>query len=303
MNASNTPTPLKIITADERLKETRGIKGVLTGISGIGKTSQLWTLDPAHTLFLNLEAGELAVQGWPGDEIRIRDWGRARDLACWIGGANPAMHEDQPYSRQDFERVCAAFGDPARLDKYETIFVDSISVASRICLGWCKGQPQAQSDRSGKPDLRGAYGLLGQEMIGWLTHLQHTPRKNIWLVGLLDKKLDDFGKPYFALQVEGSKTGLELPGIVDEVITLTEIRPKEGKSFRAFVATTINDFGFPAKDRSGRLLMLEPAHLGRLMAKIRSPRDPNAGKTLEFGLPEGVDPVATPTENSRTQGV
>ena len=38
--------------------------------------------------------------------------------------------------------------------------------------------------------MRGAYGLLGQEMIGWLTHLQHTPDKNVWLVGLLDRMSD-----------------------------------------------------------------------------------------------------------------
>ena len=31
--------PLRIITADERLREARGIKGVLTGTSGIGKTT------------------------------------------------------------------------------------------------------------------------------------------------------------------------------------------------------------------------------------------------------------------------
>jgi ABC-type transport system involved in cytochrome bd biosynthesis fused ATPase/permease subunit len=62
--------------------EARGIKGVLTGTSGIGKTTQLLTLDPQRTLFLNLEAGELAVQGWPGDEVRIRDWEGARDLAA-----------------------------------------------------------------------------------------------------------------------------------------------------------------------------------------------------------------------------
>lgn len=62
-----------------------------------------------------------------------------------------------------------------------------------VCLQWAKGQPQATSDRSGKADMRGAYGLLGQEMIGWLTHLQHTPDKNVWLVGLLDKRLSDIG--------------------------------------------------------------------------------------------------------------
>ena len=108
---------LRIITADERLAEPRGIKGVLTGIAGIGKTSQLWTLDAARTLFLNLEAGELAVQGWPGDEVRIRDWELARDLACWIGGPNPAMRPDQSYSQEHFRRVCDGFGDPALLEQ------------------------------------------------------------------------------------------------------------------------------------------------------------------------------------------
>jgi hypothetical protein len=131
--------PIRIITADERLREVRGIKGVLTGTSGIGKTTQLLTLDPQRTLFLNLEAGELAVQGWPGDEILIRDWEVARDLAALIGGANPAMRDDQPYGMGHFARVCAAFGPASQLDKYDTVFVDSISVASRICLQWCKG--------------------------------------------------------------------------------------------------------------------------------------------------------------------
>lgn len=37
--------------------------------------------------------------------------------------------------------------------------MDSITVASRLCLHWCKGKPQATSDRSGKPDMRSAYGI------------------------------------------------------------------------------------------------------------------------------------------------
>lgn len=289
MSAPFSSGPLQIITADERLKDRRGIKGVLTGTSGIGKTSQLWTLNPDKTLFLNLEAGELAVQGWPGDEIRIRDWDRARDLACWIGGPNPAMRDDQSYSRADYARVCNAFGPPNVLEKYDTIFVDSITVASRLCLQWAKGQPQAMSDRSGKADMRAAYGLLGQEMIGWLTHLQHTPDKNVWLVGLLDKRLDDFNRPFFSLQIEGSKTGLELPGIVDEIVTLADIRPAEGTPYRAFVCTTLNEFGFPAKDRSGRLTTIEPAHLGRLMDKIRGPLSAPPAARLDFDLPTNSD--------------
>jgi len=292
---NNAPTSrLRIITADERLAEARGIKGVLTGPSGIGKTSQLWALDPTTTLFLNLEAGELAVAGWPGDEIRLRDWDLARDIACWIGGANPAMRDDQPYSAAHYARVCAAFGSPEQLVKYQTVFVDSITVASRLCLQWCKGQPQAVSDRSGKQDMRGAYGLLGQEMITWVTHLQHVPDKNVWLVGILDKRLDDFNRPYFALQVEGTKTGLELPGVVDELITLAELRTEQGEPYRAFICTTLNPFSFPAKDRSGRLGTIEEPHLGRLMEKIRRPTTAPPTAHFQVTLPAADAAALTP---------
>jgi hypothetical protein len=265
---------LPIISADERLKERKGIKGCILGKSGIGKTSLLWTLDPAKTLFLDLEAGDLAVEGWQGDALRPRTWQECRDFAVFIGGANPALRPEQPYSQAHFDACCERYGDPATLDAYDTIFIDSITVAGRLCLGWCKGQPQAVSERTGKEDLRGAYGLHGQEMIGWLTHLQHTRGKNVWFVGILDEKTDDFNRRYYQLQIDGSKTGLELPGIVDQVITMAEIRPDEGASYRAFVCHTINPFGYPAKDRSGRLDSLEKPHLGELMAKIRAPIAP-----------------------------
>jgi len=162
---------LPIISADQRLAERRGVKGVLVGKSGIGKTSQLWTLQPTTTLFFDLEAGDLAVEGWAGDTLRPRTWQECRDFAVFIGGPNPALREDQPFSPAHFDAVCARFGSPLVLDRYETLFVDSITVAGRLCLQWCKGQPQAFSEKTGKPDTRGAYGLMGQEMIAWLTHL------------------------------------------------------------------------------------------------------------------------------------
>ena len=276
---------LPIITADQRLAEHRGVKGVLVGKSGIGKTSQLWTLPPASTLFFDLEAGDLAVEGYAGDTIRPRTWQECRDFAVFIGGPNPALRDDQPYSAAHFQAVSQQFGDPAALDKYETIFVDSITVAGRLCLQWCKGQPQAYSEKTGKPDSRGAYGLMGQEMIGWLTHLQHTRRKNVWFVGILNEALDDFNRRVFTLQIDGSKTGLELPGIVDEVITLAEVKADDGSSYRAFVCHTLNQWGYPAKDRSGRLDAIEEPDLGRLMRKIAG-RARAASERLDFACPK-----------------
>ena len=284
---------LPIITADQRLAAKRGVKGVLVGKSGIGKTTQLWTLPPQSTLFFDLEAGDLAVEGYAGDTIRPRTWQECRDFAVFIGGPNIALREDQPYSEAHFQAVCQRFGDPSVIDKYESVFIDSITVAGRLCLQWCKGQPQAFSEKTGKPDSRGAYGLMGQEMIGWLTHLQHTRHKNIWFVGILNEALDDFNRRVFSLQIDGSKTGLELPGIVDEVITLAEIKADDGSSYRAFVCHTLNQWGYPAKDRSGRLDAIEEPHLGRLMQKIAGPARPPIER-LDFARPPATAAATAP---------
>jgi hypothetical protein len=279
---------LPIISADERLKEAKGIKGCIFGKSGIGKTSLLWTMPADKTLFFDLEAGDLAIEGWRGDTIRPRTWQECRDFAVFIGGPNPALRDEQPYSTAHFEAVCQKYGESQGLDRYETVFIDSITVAGRLCFQWCKGQPQAFSDKTGKPDTRGAYGLHGQEMIAWLTHLQHTRAKNVWFVGILDEKMDDFNRRFFQPQIEGSKTGLELPGIVDQVITMAELKADDETPYRAFVCHTLNPFGFPAKDRSGRLDMVEEPHLGRLMGKIAGAAKP-AAERLTYVRPQQTD--------------
>jgi hypothetical protein len=273
---------LPIISADERLAQRKGIKGVIFGRSGIGKTSLLWTLDTPSTLFMDLEAGDLAVEGLEIDTLRPRTWKECRDFAVFIGGPNPALREDQPYSQAHFDEVCGRYGDPAVTEKYQTVFIDSITVAGRLCFQWCRGQPEAFSDKTGKPDIRGAYGLHGREMIAWLTHLQHTRGKHVWFVGILDEKLDDFNRKVFQPQIDGSKTGLELPGI-----------DADGKPQRAFVCQTLNPWGFPAKDRSGRLELVEPPHLGRLMEKIQRPSVP-ASARLAWPAVTPADPSNEP---------
>jgi hypothetical protein len=287
---------LRIITADERQAEARGIKAVIFGKSGIGKTYLLLTLDEGSTLFIDLEAGDLAVQHWRGASIRPRTWEECRDLALFLAGPNPALRDDQPYSAAQYARVLQAYGDPARMDGFATIFVDSITVAGRLCFQWCRGQPEAHSEKTGKPEFRGAYGLHGREMIAWLTHLQHARGRNVIFVGILDEKLDDFNRRVFVPQIDGSKTGLELPGIVDQVMTLAEIKPDAAPgqpavaSFRGLVCQTLNPWGYPAKDRSGRLDMLEPPHLGQLFQKIRSPSPP----IDVHGAPSIALPAPTP---------
>lgn len=233
-------TGFPIITADERMAAKDGIKGVIFGPAKIGKTSLLWTLDPAQTLFLDLEAGGLSVRGWGGDSLEVRDWETARDVACLLGGPNPAMRADQPYSEEHHRYVLERYGDPGAAEKYRTLFIDSITVASRLCFQWATGRPEAFSEKTGRPDLHGAYGLLGKEMIRWVTQLQHIGNRDVWFVGLLDAKRDDFNREFFEPQIKGSRTGLELPGIVDQVVTMTELKDEEGAPYRAFVCSRPN---------------------------------------------------------------
>ena len=258
---------LPIISAQQRMAERKGVKLLMLGKSGIGKTTRLRDLEPSTTLFIDIEAGDLSVASWPGDTIRPASWPECRDLFVYLAGPDRSLPPEAAFSVAHHEHVVGQFGDPAQIDRYATFFVDSITQMSRLCFTWCKSQPGAISDRSGKPDLRAAYGLLGQEMVGALTHLQHARGKNVVFVAILDERLDDFNRRVFEPQIEGSKTGLQMPGIVDEVVTLAEIKAEDGSSYRAFVTHTLNPFGFPAKDRSGRLDLLEPPDLGALIAK------------------------------------
>lgn len=273
---------MQIIKASERMQERGGIKAALFGPSGIGKTTLLRTLPEGKTLFFDLEAGDLAVEGWQGDAIRPRTWDDCRTLAALIGGPNPALRDEQPYSRAHFEHVNKD-GLADQFADYETIFIDSITVAGRLCFQWSTGQPEAFSDRTGKPDTRGAYGLHGREMLGWLSQLQHARNRNIVFVGILEQKEDDYGRTQFVPQIEGSKVGRELPGIVDEVITYQELQAEEGQKFRALVCTSPNPWGYPAKDRSGRLDQIEKPHLGELFAKIKGGERKD---TLDTSIPQ-----------------
>jgi hypothetical protein len=274
---------LPIITAEQRLREKDGVKLVLLGKSGIGKTSQLRTLPEASTLFVDLEAGDLAVRGWQGDCVRSSTWPEVRDLFGFIAGPNRALPADVPYSESHYRHVCGRYGDPEQLVKYDTYFIDSLTALSRLALSWAKAQPQAMSDRTGKIDTRGAYGLLASEMLSALTHVQHARGKNVVFVAILDERLDDFGRKIFVPQLEGSKTTAELPGIVDEVVTLAEIKADDGSSFRAFVTQTMNPYGYPAKDRSGQLELLEPPDLRALIQKCARATQPSFSSNQSQG--------------------
>jgi hypothetical protein len=105
-------------------------------------------------------------------------------------------------------------------------------------------------------------------MIHWLQQLQHARAKNVIFVAVLEKATDEFNRSEWQVQLEGHKTGRELPAIVDQVITMQWIDFGDHKPTRAFVCNSPNVWGYPGKDRSGRLELIEEPDLGKLIAKL-----------------------------------
>ena len=258
----------KIIPAAQCTAASRGAKALIVGPTGVGKTSLLRTLELSSTLFVDIEAGDLAVQDLAVDTFRPRTWPECRDLAVFLAGANPAVPSDSCYSAAHYDAVVREFGDPGRLNKYTNYFIDSITAAGRLCFAWSSQQPEAVSERTGKRDLRGAYGLHAREMLAWLMHLQQARAVNVVFLGILETVTDDYNRTEHRLQLEGARTSRELPGVIDEVITYHWVDFGDGVLTRAFICTAPNKWHYPAKDRSGRLEQIEQPNLGKLFAKL-----------------------------------
>jgi hypothetical protein len=270
----------RIITADERISSAENKTSLaIFGPPGVGKTTLLKTLPADEAVCLDLEAGMKSVQDWRGASIPVRSFTDFRDLAVLIGGADPAQHPQSWYGTERHAWLQAQHRDSgieSFLAARRIVFVDSITDLTRQAMAYARQQPEAFSERTGKPDVRGAYGLLGREVIQALKHLQHARGKTVIFVGVLDKVTDEFGTVTWQPQMEGSKAGRELPGIVDQVVSMQLFaRDAEGgwqldetATERRLVCKSGNPWGLPAKDRSGRLDMTEPPDLGALLARI-----------------------------------
>jgi hypothetical protein len=261
-----------LLDASARLAEPRCPKILIVGPTAIGKTSLLKTLSSEQlstTLLVDLEAGDLPIADLPVASIRPRTWLDLRDLACAIGGPDPARAAGAPYSQDHFERV-SADNTLATLAQYSIIFVDSYTELSRRCLAWSVQQPEA-FNQYGKKDLRGAYGLLSHESMGWTQQIQHARTRTIVLIAILEKVVDDRGVPSWQIQLEGQRTRRELPAILDVIAAMVWV-PFKDKPRRAFVCQSDT---YPVKDRSGRLEPIEEPSLGKLLSKLstRQPGD------------------------------
>ena len=258
---------MKIISADERLRNARGVKFLILGPTGVGKTTLARTIDePASVLFVDIDHGDLAIQDLKIDTVQIDYWPAARDLACRIGGPHPGYAATHTYSSAHHSAVGGALEN---LERYRVVFVDGLTALSRLSYSWSEQQPECFA-RNGTKDTRAAYGLHAREMLAWLFQMQRARNTHVVYTGILERVTDELNRfTGYELQAEGAKVPREIGAVVDEFIIYEFLNFGDGKSpTRGFVCTSPNAWSYPAKDRSGRLQQVEPPHLGKLIAKI-----------------------------------
>jgi hypothetical protein len=269
---------MKLLGPVERRELQSGVSICILGPTGVGKTTLAKTLGEAaypSTLLLDVEAGILPVSHLPIPSLSLRTMQEVLDVCCAIGGADPALPPSSAFSSAHYANVMT---NPllAELAKFSILFVDSLTALSRLSFQHCERLPEAVNDR-GKKDMRWVYGAHGRLMTGALNHLQHARNKTVIVVAILERVVDEFNVVTWQPQLEGAKTSRELPGIVDQVVTMQWIDFGDKKPARAFVCTSPNQWGYPAKDRSGCLDQLEPPDLGALLAKLAN-QPANEGK-------------------------
>jgi AAA domain len=177
---------VKLISAEERLTEVRGVSLLIAGPTGVGKTSLLKTLSPetlSSTLFVDIEAGDLPVAHLPIASVRPRTAQECMDLACAIGGPDPALPASSAYSQAHYASVSA---DPElmKLAHYKFIFVDSLTAVGRLFFRHSEQLPEAFTDR-GKKDLRGVYGIFARNAVAWLNQWQQARGRTVVFVAKL----------------------------------------------------------------------------------------------------------------------
>jgi phage nucleotide-binding protein len=213
-----------------REAHTNGVKLLVFGAAGAGKTSLIKTLP--NPIIISAEAGLLSLVGEDLPYVEVSNMTELKDAYAWLAGSDEARG-------------------------FESVAVDSISEIAEVVLNF---------EKKVAKDPRQAYGAMQEQMTDLIRAFRDLPGRHVYMSAKLEKSTDEMGKVFYAPSMPGNKTGQQLPYFFDEVLALRVEKDADGVPQRALMAHP--DGLWTAKDRSGRLPPYLAPDLGEVIRII-----------------------------------
>ena len=231
---------LKFTTTSD-LAELNGIKALIYGESGCGKT--VLTATAPDPFFISAEAGALSLK--PSNLAKIYGDGNDK-IATNIPAVEVASIADL---KEAYDWVLNS--DDAK--GFQTICIDSISEIAEIVLA---------DEQKRHSDKRMPYQMLITEMIPLIKAFRDLKGKNVYFTAKQDRYRDDVtGVTTYGPSFPGQRLGISIPYLFDEMFRLVK-----GEEYRYL--QTESDVQYTAKDRSGSLDAQEKPDLTYVFNKI-----------------------------------
>jgi hypothetical protein len=212
---------------------------LVIGESGSGKTSLLRTIPPDEPVFVvSAEAGLLCVQ----DLVESKQ----------VQGVEVASFADMA--------EVYAFLNSSQASGYKWVFLDSLTEIAARCLEAVKVKYPNRSDSFPMWEFYNA------QMTQLIKAYRDLKQYNVVFTALSTTETDDLNRRYIGPLLTGKALKEMIASYFDEVFYLVNLPDANGKEQRALI--TAKYTCYPAKDRSGKLALVESPHLGEIKRKI-----------------------------------
>lgn len=226
---------LKQITVEGNQRFTT----LVIGQAGIGKTSLLRTIPENEPVcVVSAESGLLCV----------RDLVESKRVQGFVVETFTDLAEIFQYLQKEGKSY------------FKWIFIDSLTEIASKCVEALKIK---------YPDRKDSFPLWGEyseKMTALIKAYRDIPDYNVVFTCLPAMEKDDLNRIYFGPSIQSSSLKERLTGYFDEVLYMVSLPDNEGKERRAFITQPYERY--PAKDRSGRLALVEQPSLQAIKQKI-----------------------------------
>jgi hypothetical protein len=212
--------------------QLHGVKALIYGSAGVGKTSLALSMDTP--IILSAESGVLSLRNYDLPMIKIKTVLDLTEAYSWLTTS-------------------------AQAKQFNTVFIDSITEIAEQVLANAKSLVK---------DPRMAYNTLLDQMIPIVKSFRDLPGKHVIMSAKEEMTKNEVGQFHSGPMMPGTKVGMQLPYLFDEVFRMGINKDASGKSYRFF--QTQPDQQFEAKDRSGCLDFMEQPNINHVISKILS---------------------------------